>query len=137
KAFAQMPLFFPPLNAKFAQLIMIALVAIGSKPKKNQEIHIGKSIVVPMLIGGMMMFGSLLFLDDTFDPEALRPVPYLNIWQMLYLGLSFFGVLILMVGADNISKIIKDGLGKDRWNIEQESFDQNRELIETDYSINI
>lgn len=137
KAFAQMPFFFPPLNAKFAQVVLIILVAIGSKPKKNQTINIAKSIILPIIIGALMMFGSQVFIDDTFDPNAFRFVPYLNIWQIVYLLLSFLGVLVMMVGADNISKIMKDKLGKDRWNIEQESFDQNRELIETDYSINI
>jgi len=137
KAFAQMPFFFPPLNAKFAQVVLILLVAIGSKPKKAETINIGKSIILPIILGALMMFGSQLFIDDTFDPNAYRFVPYLNIWQIVYLLLSFVGVLVLMVGADNISKIMKDRLGKDRWNREQESFDQNRELIQTDTSINI
>lgn len=137
KAFAHMPFFFPPLHAKFAEIALILLVAIGSKPTKNQTINVGKSIILPIIIGALMMFGSLLIIDDTFDPKAFRFVPYLNIWQMVYMLLSFIGVLVLMVGGDNISKIMKNKLGKDRWNIEQESFDQQRELIETDYSINI
>ncbi|RYE04925.1 MAG: type IV secretory system conjugative DNA transfer family protein [Rickettsiaceae bacterium] len=137
KSFGKLPFLFPPINAKFAEIALVLLVAIGSKPQKSQTLNIAKSIILPIIIGALMVFGSLLIIDDTFDPTAFRFVPYLNIWQIVYLLLSFAGVLVLMVGADNISKIMKDKLGKDRWNIDQESFDQNRELIKTDYSINI
>jgi len=137
KSFGKLPFLFPPINAKFAEIALVLLVAIGSKPQKSQTLNIAKSIILPIIIGALMVFGSLLIIDDTFDPTAFRFVPYLNIWQIVYLLLSFVGVLVLMVGADNISKIMKDKLGKDRWNIDQESFDQNRELIKTDYSINI
>lgn len=137
KAFARMPFLFPPLHAKFAQIALIILVAIGSKPTKDLDINIGKSIILPILFGGLMMFGSLLIIDETFDPNSFRFIPYLNIWQIAYLLLSFIGTFILMIGADNISKVMKDKLGKDRWNIDQESFDQQKNLIENDYSINI
>lgn len=137
KSFGKLPFLFPPINAKFTEIALVLLVAIGSKPQKSQTLNIAKSIILPIIIGALMVFGSLLIIDDTFDPTAFRFVPYLNIWQIVYLLLSFAGVLVLMVGADNISKIMKDKLGKDRWNIDQESFDQNRELIKTDYSINI
>lgn len=137
KSFAKMPFFFPPLHAKFAQVILVLLVSIGTKAKKNLNINIGKSIVLPIMIGTLLIFGTQLFLDELFDPNAYKPIPYLNINQIIYAIISFLGVIILMVGTDNISKIIKSNLGKDKWNVEEESFDQNRELIETDYSINI
>lgn len=38
---------------------------------------------------------------------------------------------------DNISKMIKSGLGKDKWNTEAESFMQPVKRIETPYSVNI
>ena len=137
KVFAKMHLFFPPLNAKFTQVVLILLVAVGSKPRKSQDVHIGKAIILPIIIGALMMFGSLVLVDDTFDPNAYKILKYLNIWQAAYLFLSFTGAIVLMVGTDNIGKIVRDKLGKDRWNVDQESFDQNRELTETDYSINI
>ena len=69
--------------------------------------------------------------------EAMLLAPHFNIYQGIYALLSFLGVLITLLGADNISKIMKHKLGKDRWNIEEESFDQNKELVSTDFSINI
>lgn len=138
KIFAKMPFLFPPLNAKFAQLVLVILIAIGSKPKKNQHINIATAIVLPILIGLMMVFGSLFFIEDTYRSDAMIILPpYLNLYQFIYVFLSLCGILVLMVGADNISKIVKHKLGKDRFNVEEESFDQNRELIQTEYSINL
>lgn len=66
KSFAKMPFLFPPLNAKFAEIVLIILIAIGTKPKKNQNINIAKSIILPIIAGLLMMFGSLMFIEDTF-----------------------------------------------------------------------
>ena len=137
KSFAKMPFLFPPLNAKFAEIVLIILIAIGTKPKKNQNINITKSIIIPIVSGLLMMFGSLMFIEDTFRKEAMLLAPHFNIYQGIYALLSFLGVLITLLGADNISKIMKHKLGKDRWNIEEESFDQNKELVNSDFSINI
>lgn len=52
-------------------------------------------------------------------------------------GISFLGAVILQMGADSISKLMQQKMGKDRWNVEEESFDQNKELVNTDTSINI
>jgi hypothetical protein len=50
-----------------------------------------------------------------------------------YLCSSFFlGAVILQMGADSISKLMQQKMGKDRWNVEEESFDQNQELIKSD-----
>lgn len=137
KSFAKMPFLFPPLHAKFAEIVLIILIAIGTKPKKNQNININQSIMLPIICGLLMMFGSLMLIDDTFRKDAMFLAPHFNLYQAGYLLLSFLGVLITLLGADNIGKIMKHKLGKDRWNIEEESFNQNKELINTNYSINI
>jgi hypothetical protein len=36
------------------------------------------------------------------------------------------------MGADSISKLMQQKMGKDRWNVEEESFDQNQELVKSD-----
>jgi traG family protein len=45
--------------------------------------------------------------------------------------------MITQKGADSISKLMQTKMDKDRWNTEEESFDQNRELVETPTSVNI
>ena len=59
----------------------------------------------------------------------------LNIW--LYMAASILGTILIHVALDNISKFLKEGLLKDRFNFENESFQQCEELIENKYSVNI
>ena len=135
--FSKMGIFYPPLNAKFATVILIALVAVGTKAKKKMDLNIAKNIILPILIGLAMMFGSLLLTYKAANNALPRILPHLNLYQVLYILLSFSGALVAQIGADSISKLMQQKMGKDRWNIEEESFAQNQELVKTDYSINI
>ena len=135
--FSKMGIFYPPLNAKFATIVLIALVAVGTKAKKKMDLNIAKNIILPILIGLAMMFGSLLLTSEAANNELPRILPHLNLYQVLYIILSFIGALVAQIGADSISKLMQQKMGKDRWNIEEESFAQNQELVETDTSINI
>jgi len=135
--FSKMGIFYPPLNAKFATVILIALVAVGTKAKKKMDLNIAKNIILPILIGLAMMFGSLLLTSEAANNALPKILPHLNLYQVLYILLSFIGALIAQIGADSISKLMQQKMGKDRWNIDEESFAQNQELVETDTSINI
>ncbi len=137
KSFAKMGFFYPPLKAKISTLIFITLVAVGTKAKKNKDLNIVKSIILPILLGlGLMLF-SLFFIEEASNNSLPKILPPFNLYQLLYAFFSFIGAVMTQVGADNISKILKTNLGKDRWNTEEESFDQNKELVETETSINI
>lgn len=59
----------------------------------------------------------------------------LNIW--LYMLTSIIGVVLVHIALDNISKFLKEGLLKDRFNFENESFEQCQQLQENKYSVNI
>ncbi|WP_373709190.1 type IV secretion system DNA-binding domain-containing protein [Kaistella sp.] len=135
--FSKMGLFYPPLNGKICTIILIALVAIGTRAKKKIDLNIGKQIILPIIIGLSLMFSSLLFISEAGNNNLPKVIPPLNFSQIIYTLLSFLGALIAQVGADNISKLMQQKMGKDRWNIEEESFAQNQELVKTDTSINI
>lgn len=135
--FSKTGFFYPPLHAKFTAIFLVALVAIGTRAKKKLDLHIGKHIILPVIAGILMIFGSLLFTDEASDKTLTKVIPPLNGYQIIYSLLSFLGTLIAQVGADNISKLVKEKIGKDRWNVKEESFMQNQELILTDTSVNI
>lgn len=137
EGFAKMQIFYPPINAKISTLILIALVAVGTRAKKKQDLNIVKAIILPMLAGLTMIFGSLYFAILASNPYFPKAFPTLSLYQILYAVLSFLGAVILQMGADSISKLMQQKMGKDRWNIEEESFAQNQELVQTDTSINI
>lgn len=137
KNFSKMSFIYPPLHAKLATLVLIGLVAIGTKAKKKKDLNVAKEIVVPMVLGLVMMFCSLLWQNEAGDTKLPKFFPGMNLYQVIYAVLSFLGAVVLQMGADSISKLMQQKMGKDRWNVEEESFDQNKELVNTDTSINI
>lgn len=56
---------------------------------------------------------------------------------LLYMATSIIGVVLVHIALDNISKFLKEGLLKDRFNFENESFEQCKDLQSNDYSVNI
>jgi hypothetical protein len=135
--FSKMVFFYPPLHAKLATIVLIALVATGTKAKKKKDLNITKEIIIPIIIGLGMILGSLALVNNAGNNSLPKVLPGLNLFQIIYALLSLVGAIITQVGADNISKYMQLKMGKDRWNVEEESFDQNQELVETDTSVNI
>lgn len=137
QSFAKMGVFFPPINAKLSTLVLITLVAIGTRAKKKRDLDATKEIFLPISVGLIMIISSLALVWGAGNLNLPYIVPYLNGYQLGYLLLSYAGTMITQKGADSISKLMQTKMDKDRWNTEEESFDQNRELVETPTSVNI
>lgn len=138
KSFSNMGFLYPPLNAKITTLVLIAIVATGTKAKKKQDLNITKEVIFPIVIGILLIFSSLLFIDEAGQKVVSKSGGIgIGIYQIIYLLCSFAGAVITQMGADSISKLMQQKMGKDRWNVEEESFAQNTELVETPYSVNI
>ncbi|MDO4728865.1 MAG: type IV secretion system DNA-binding domain-containing protein [Bacteroidota bacterium] len=135
--FSKMGMLSSPVSAKLTVLVLVVLVAIGTKAKKKRELNIGKEIILPILIGLAMLIGSIIIAPMVQDESLPHIFPKTNLYGGIYVFLSFIGAMITQMGADNISKLMQTKMGKDRWNTEEESFDQNKEKVETDTSINI
>ena len=137
KSFGKMGFFYPPLHAKIATIILVALVGAGTKAKKKRDLNIVKSIILPIILGLGLLFSSLIWADFAENPKTPKLIPGLSLYQLLYAVFSLSGTILAQVGADSISKFMQNKMGKDRWNVEEESFDQNQQLVETETSINI
>lgn len=137
EGFAKMGIFSPPINAKISTLILIAIVAAGTKANKKQDLNVVKSIILPIIFGVGMMVGSLFLIPFTNDKSIPNILPGMNVFQIGYVLLSLLGAMIAQMGADSISKYMQHKMGNDRWNVEEESFAQNTELAETDTSVNL
>lgn len=135
--FSKMSFINRPINAKMTTIVLIGLVAVGTKAKKKKDLNVAKEIVAPIVIGLVMIFSSLNFQNEAGSNLLPKIFPGLDLYQAIYALLSFLGAVILQMGADSISKLMQQKMGKDRWNVEEESFDQNRKLIDTDTSVNI
>lgn len=119
--------------SKLATLLLICLVSIGTLSKKKTDLDPKRHIVYPLSAGLLLFFGSLLLYNR---PSALL-FPYTSWCDFLYMLSSFTGALVTSLAMDNVSKMIRSGLGKDIWNVEGESFMQPIKRIDTPYSINI
>lgn len=137
KNFSKMSFIYPPINAKFATLVLIGLVAVGTKAKKKKDLNIATEIVLPIVLGLVMIFSSLIVQNEAGNNKLTKIFPGMSLYQVIYAVLSFLGAVILQMGADSISKLMQQKMGKDRWNVEEESFDQNQELIKSETNINI
>ena len=127
------PIYQQLIYSKLLVLALICLVSIGTLAKKSPELDAKKSIVYPLAVGLLLYFGNLYL----FDFSSGIVFSYTRWHQLLYMFASLFGAILISLSMDNISKVLKSGLGKDQWNIEGESFMQQTKKVETPYSVNI
>ena len=119
--------------SKLATFLLICITCIGTRNKKELEFNARKQVLYPIIIGmGLVVLSVWLF---GYPMETRLYTLRLNIW--LYMLASIIGVVLVHIALDNISKFLKEGLLKDRFNFENESFEQCRELQENKYSVNI
>ncbi|WP_184549847.1 type IV secretion system DNA-binding domain-containing protein [Mucilaginibacter sp. FT3.2] len=130
---SQIIIYSQPIYSKLSTLLLICLVSIGTLSKKEIELDPKKYIAYPLTLGLILFFGSLSLLNR---PSA-KVLPYTTWYNLFYLLASFFGALLTGLAMDNISKMIRSGLGKDVWNVEPESFMQPVKALVTPYSVNI
>jgi hypothetical protein len=121
------------IYSKLATLLMVGITCIGTRAKKTLEFNAKKMVIIPIFIGIIFVILSVFFYRH-FMSLILFQLPF-N-W-ILYMIFSVIGVVLIHVALDNLSKIIKSGLGKDRFNIENESFQQQVNIVENKYSVNI
>jgi len=121
------------LFSKLFTFALIVLVSIGTLAKKEPEFDIKLKIVYPLSLGLLSFFGSGFF----YAKPSSMVFWHTSVFDLVYMSCSLLGAVMISVSMDNISKIIRSGLGKDKWNIEAESFMQPLSKLETAYSVNI
>jgi hypothetical protein len=119
--------------SKLFTLTLMCLVSIGTLAKKEKDLNPKNHIVYPLSFGLIVFFGSI-FCQGRASPLVFAYTTWFN---LAYIVCSFSGALMTSVAMDNISKMIRSGLGKDQWNTEAESFMQPVLKTETPYSVNI
>ena len=119
--------------SKMATLILVIITCIGTKNKKQIEFDARKMVFWPLVIGLLLIVLSC-FLYGMHTQSRTFHLPS-NMW--LYMVASLLGTIAVHAALDNISKYFKDGMLKDRFNLENESFEQTEELVENKYSVNI
>ncbi len=126
-------IYHHPLNSKLFTLILICLVSVGTLSRKKKDLNPKNSIVYPLTTGLLIFIGGLWFYGKT----AGVPLPNTNWYDIGYIASAFLGAILIHVAMDNVSKIISSNLGKDKWNVEGESFMQATKPRITPYAVNI
>lgn len=122
-------IFFSKLFILFLQI----LVSIGTRPQKKVDFNPYTEIALPLATGTIFFFGSALVIALRSD----NATAWYNWTSILFVIMSFAGSILLNVGLDNISKQIRSGMLRDRWNYDNESFEQTTFKNENPYSVNI
>ena len=120
-------------SCKLIELICIGVTCIGTRPQKALKFNVKTMVLYPIGIG-------ITFI-------ALCIMLHKGIWggvsfgfptnRVLYAMTSIIGTMLLHQGLDGISRYYNYKLGEDRFNFENESFQQSEELNENPYSVNI
>lgn len=121
------------LHSKVMTLLIVCVTCIGTRNKKNLEFNARKMVIYPISFGMILMFLSVWVFNQHWTPRFFTL--YSSTW--VYMVMSVVGTVLVHIALDNISKYLKDGLLKDRFNFENESFEQMEQKVENKYSVNI
>ena len=120
-------------GCKICELICICIVATGTTAKKSLKFNIRTMVIYPLIIGSI--FIALCFIFHAVSIHGrLFGIPT-N--RALYAICSILGTMLIQQGLDAIARYYNHKVGEDRFNFENESFEQTRDLVENEYSVNI
>ena len=121
------------IYSKIFTLVLVIITSIGTKNKKHIEFDAQKMVYYPLVAGLVLLILSVWVYGLNMSTRfyAVRA----NVW--IYMIASIFGTLFVHTALDNIWKHLKTGLLNDRFNFENESFEQNEEKQTNKYSVNI
>ena len=131
--FARFKVFNSVTGCKICELICICVVCIGTKAKKALKFNLKTMVIYPACTGVLLV--ALCFIFHSMS------------WGMSWMGFpancilyalcSVVGTMLFHQGLDGIAKYYNHKVGEDRFNFENESFEQSRQEVKTPYSVNI
>ncbi len=121
------------IYSKLFTLLIMLLVSVGTLSKKKPDLDPQRHIIYPLTLGICLFFSGILFVNQ-LSAEAFA---YTSWYNLIYMVTSLAGAILTSIALDNVSKMIKSNLGKDKWNVEGESFMQPTAAELTPYSVNI
>ena len=119
--------------SKIATFLLVCITCVGTRNKKHLEFDARKQVLYPLVSGVGFIVLSVWLFKTPMDMH----VYIFSLNTLLYMVTSIIGVVLVHIALDNISKFLKEGLLKDRFNFENESFEQCKDLQTNDYSVNI
>jgi len=133
QAMGRIIIYSSPLYSRLFILILICLASIGTLSKKQRSISVRRQILFPLAVGLLLFFLGLIF----FSLKPLLVFGFILVPLIPYSFMLVSGAILLHIAMDNVSKIISSRFGKDKWNIEAESFEQETRPSRSPLAISI
>lgn len=124
--FTKTALFHNIHLSKLFALGILAISLVGERGKKEEKIT-PSSIFSFLLSGLVLYFGSSLLFYLSMPAQTLT---------MVYIATTGLGFILVLTGGGRFSRLIKINLGKDIFNEDNETFPQQEEKLENEYSLN-
>ncbi len=118
---------------KVMELICVGVTCIGTRAQKSLKWNMRTMVVYPITIGCVATELCFIFHAGSWG-GYFSGIP-MN--RCLYALCSVIGIMMIHQGLDAIAKYYNAKVGDDKWNFENESFEQSKEKDENDYSVNI
>ncbi|EHQ24608.1 conjugal transfer protein MobC [Mucilaginibacter paludis] len=120
-------LFKTTLAVKSSSLLLLAVSLIGVRGRKDDKIQV-KALLSYIVLGLVLYANAGLILYTGLTAQTMT---------ITYIGVTIAGYLLILSGGAQLSRLIKLNLFKDIFNKANETFPQQEELLENDYSINL
>lgn len=120
-------LFHNILWTKFFAVVFLALSCLGTRGVKEEKITWNK-IIVFLSVGFVLFFFNWWLLDLPLPLEANAG---------FYILTMSVGYIFLLMGGTWMSRLLKNNMMDDPFNVENESFQQETRLMENEYSVNL
>lgn len=135
----KVPFLVNPVISHLVLFVFIIIISLAAKARKNINFSVYRHFVYPFLAGFLFyVLSAFLFVMHCAEAN-LSPfgeVGGSRGWGWA-LGSYLLGSLLIQVAFSNLTKHFKNNLKKDIWNVEEESFDQNKVLMQNDYLFNV
>ncbi len=120
--FNESGLFSSPWSSKWWTLLFLSLSCFGTKGVKNEKIQW-------IHIWIFLSAGAALFFLNWWMPGIG--------WHLCYIFTTVIGYILMLIGGVYMSRMLKNNMMDDRFNNENESFQQETELLDNKYSVNL
>ena len=130
---ARLGFFNSVVSCKVIELVTILITCAGTTARRSLKFDVRKMVVYPCA-AGITLTVLCIFVQPGHWGTSIAGY---SLNRLLYLVCSVVGVMCIHRSLDAIAQYFNCKLGEDRFNFENESFQQCEQLVENKYSVNI
>lgn len=121
-------------TCKVIEIVCVCITCIGTKARKSLNFSLKRMVIVPLVTGTVLTALCLLLHHGHWGAVTSWGI---STNRILYAVCSILGLVLVNQGLDGFARYYNNKVAEDRFNFENESFEQSRTKEDTDYSVNI